>query len=85
MKNTETKKAMLLIALGVTLLGTGPMFVKYVHANGVLVGFYRLFFAAIMLSVPVGLMKSPPKDQTPAKGGLKWAVLGGLVFAANIS
>jgi hypothetical protein len=39
MKNTESKKALLLIALGVLLLGTGPMFVKFVHANGVLVGF----------------------------------------------
>lgn len=87
MKNTETKKAMLFIALGVLLLGTGPMFVKYVHANGVLVGFYRLFFAAIMLSLPMGLMKSRAEsaDQPPAGGGLKWAVLGGLVFAANIS
>ena len=87
MKNTEAKKAMLFITLGVLLLGTGPMFVKYVHANGVLVGFYRLFFAAVMLSLPMGWMKFRPEPagQAPARGGLKWAVLGGLVFAANIS
>jgi|GEM_PF-847949 len=85
MKNTESKKAMIFIGLGVLLLGTGPMFVKYVHANGVLVGFYRLFFAAIMLSIPVLIIK--PKEEKPlqAGGGLKWAVLGGLVFATNIS
>ena len=85
MKNTESKKAMIFIGLGVLLLGTGPMFVKYVHANGVLVGFYRLFFAAIMLSIPVLIIK--PKEEKPLQtgGGLKWAVLGGLVFATNIS
>ena len=85
MKNTESKKAMLFIALGVLLLGTGPMFVKYVHANGVMVGFYRLFFAAIMLTIPVWLVKTRREVQPSAKGGMKWAVLGGLVFAANIS
>ncbi|MDK2981618.1 MAG: hypothetical protein PWQ55_1965 [Chloroflexota bacterium] len=88
MKNTETKKAMLFIALGVLLLGTGPMFVKYVSANGVLVGFYRLFFAAIMLSIPVALTRSrleAAQQSAPAHGGLKWAILGGLVFATNIS
>ncbi len=85
MKNSESKKAMLFIMLGVLLLGTGPMFVKYVQANGVLVGFYRLFFAAIMLSIPALLVKPEKEDSRPAKGGLKWAVLGGLVFAANIS
>jgi len=39
MTKSESKNALLLIALGVLLLGTGPMFVKYVHANGVLVSF----------------------------------------------
>jgi drug/metabolite transporter (DMT)-like permease len=85
MKDTESKKAMLFIALGVTLLGTGPMFVKYVHANGVLVGFYRMFFAAIMLSIPNLLFKQEKDKPRIAKGGLKWALLGGLAFAANIS
>lgn len=73
------------IALGVLLLGTGPMFVKYVHANGVLVGFYRLFFAGIMLSLPAIFLKPKTEAVLPATGGLKWAILGGLVFALNIS
>ena len=46
MTNSDTKKAMLFIVLGVILLGTGPMFVKFVQSNGILVGFYRLFFAS---------------------------------------
>ena len=85
MTNSDTKKAMLFIVLGVILLGTGPMFVKYVQSNGILVGFYRLFFAAIMLSLMVRLNipKSDPAEQR--KGGLVWAILGGLVFAINIS
>jgi drug/metabolite transporter (DMT)-like permease len=81
----ESKKAMLFIVLGVILLGTGPMFVKFVHANGVLVGFYRLFFASIMLSVPACLIKTKKNPDLPAGSGLKWAVLGGLIFALNIS
>ena len=85
MSTTDSRKAMLYIILGVILLGTGPMFVKYVSANGVLVGFYRLFFAGIMLSLPVGFRSIKTKAKRPSKQGLGWAILGGLVFALNIS
>lgn len=81
----ETRKAMLTIILGVILLGTGPIFVKSVQANGVLVGFYRLFFAGLMLSAPAWLLKPKAEPLLPSKRGLILALLGGLVFALNIS
>lgn len=84
MNKSETKKALLLIALGVLLLGTGPMFVKYVHANGVLVGFYRLVFAGAMLSLPAVFLKPREEKILPAGNGLKWGILGGLVLALNL-
>jgi drug/metabolite transporter (DMT)-like permease len=85
MQNSQSKKALALIFLGVLLLGTGPMFVKYVHANGVLVGFYRLFFAAAMLSLPAIFLKPKTEKILPSGKGLKWGILGGLVLALNLS
>lgn len=89
MTNSDTKKAFIYIIIGVILLGTGPMFVKYVHANGILVAFYRLFFASFMLSLMVlqHNLQHKKKEQTFSIGktGIFWAVLGGVVFAINIS
>jgi drug/metabolite transporter (DMT)-like permease len=85
MTNTQTKKALFYIALGVILLGTGPMFVKYVSANGILVGFYRLFFASLMLSVMIWRHPSGKETGSSGKSGIQWAILGGLAFAVNIS
>ena len=78
------KKALFGIGIGVLLLGTGPMFVKFVKANGTLVGFYRLLFASMMLALPV-LLGS--KNQTPTLDKDKsvlWVLLGGISFAINI-
>ena len=78
------KKALFGIGIGVLLLGTGPMFVKFVKANGTLVAFYRLLFASVMLALPV-LISS--KNQTPTLDKDKsvlWVLLGGISFAINI-
>ena len=78
------KKALLRIGIGVLLLGTGPMFVKFVRANGILVAFYRLLFAGVMLTLPV-LIGS--ENQVTSEGKDKWVLwvlLGGSAFAVNI-
>lgn len=52
MADSANRKGFTTIAVGVALLGTGPIFVKSVHANGILVGFLRMAFAGLMLSIP---------------------------------
>ncbi len=84
-QSSNKQKATLEIFLGVFLLGTGPMFVKFVRANGTLVAFYRLLFAAGMLAIPVFLTRkkySPPRGGKPQSG---WLIAGGLAFAVNIT
>jgi len=81
----KTRQAYAFILLGVILLGSGPMFVKFVNANGILVGFYRMFFASLMLSLLVLLGKPRPSGGERPQPQWGWAVLGGLVFALNIS
>ena len=78
------KKALFGIGIGVLLLGTGPMFVKFVKANGTLVAFYRLLFASVMLMLPVFISS---KNQIPAlekDKSVLWVLLGGVTFAINI-
>ncbi len=78
------KKALFKIAIGVLFLGTGPMFVKFVRANGTLVAFYRLLFASVMLTLPVLIGN---KNQVSIEGkdkSILWVLLGGSAFAINI-
>jgi len=78
------KKALLGIGIGVLLLGTGPMFVKFVKANGTLVAFYRLLFASVMLMLPV-LISGENRISTLNKDkSVLWILLGGSTFAINI-
>lgn len=86
MTSRKEKKAFLYIALGVALLGTGPIFVKSVQAHGVLVGFYRLLFASLMMAVPAWLMRQPQpeKSKKSKQEEWGWSVLGGVCFAFNI-
>ena len=82
----QERKALLYIALGVILLGSGPIFVKSIQAHGVLVGFYRLFFASLMLSLPAWRLRSQKPDNAP-EGYPEWiwSVLGGMTFGINIA
>jgi drug/metabolite transporter (DMT)-like permease len=93
--NTETKyiekkslrRAYIAIFAGIILLGTGPMFVKFVRANGTQVAFYRLLFAAVMLAAPALL--SQRKRLLQGDGAVKkqngWLAAGGIAFAVNIA
>lgn len=86
--NTEKnplRSAYIAIFAGIILLGTGPMFVKFVRANGTQVAFYRLLFAAVMLGVPALLSQ---RNQAPQAGGIgknMWLAAGGIAFAVNIT
>lgn len=77
-------KALLKIAIGVLLLGTGPMFVKFVRANGTLVAFYRLLFASVMLTLPVLIGSENQISSESKEKSVLWVLLGGSAFAINI-
>ena len=80
----EKRKAYLFIGLGVLCIGTGPIFVKFVHANGILVGFYRMLIAALVLTLPVLVRRQKPRSLV-STGAVKWAILGGIAFSINVS
>jgi len=79
------RKAYIEIISGIILLGTGPMFVKYVRANGVLVALYRLLFAALMLAIPALLSGRKSGNGQGRKGENIWLLAGGAAFAVNIA
>jgi len=80
-----TRRAYLEIFTGVFLLGTGPMFVKFVRANGTLVAFYRLLFAALMLAVPALVSERKQPKVHSRKTQFGWLAAGGIAFAVNIT
>jgi drug/metabolite transporter (DMT)-like permease len=83
--NALNKKALIEIGFGILLLGTGPMFVKFVQANGAVVAFYRLLFAGLMLTLPVVIQSK--NEAASLKDGKRsmWIVLGGLTLAINMA
>jgi drug/metabolite transporter (DMT)-like permease len=82
----KERKALIYIAIGVILLGSGPIFVKSVQAHGVLVGFYRLFFASLMLALPAWRLNGrDPSISVGSDHEWIWSALGGITFAANIA
>ena len=82
-KVKEKRKAYLFIGLGVLCIGTGPIFVKFIHAAGIMVGFYRLLFAALILTLPV-LIRNQKAKKVISRGAVKWAILGGIAFSVNV-
>lgn len=82
----KERKALIYVAIGVILLGSGPIFVKSVQAHGVLVGFYRLFFASLMLALPAWRLNLRDPSTSAGSGHeWIWSALGGITFAANIA
>ncbi|MCD6577543.1 MAG: EamA family transporter [Anaerolineaceae bacterium] len=78
------KKALFGISTGVLLLGTGPMFIKFINANGTLVAFYRLLFASLMLILPASMSRKNQTSTSDKDKSILWILLGGGSFAINI-
>ena len=85
MADLENRKGYIAIAVGVALLGTGPIFVKSVHANGILVGFLRMAFGGLMLTIPAVLSWKKQPLRLNEKGNKLWPLLGSLTYAINIA
>ena len=85
MNDSKTRKALVSILAGVVLLGTGPLFVKSVEASGLVIAFYRLLFASLMLTIPAAIQKQPKSGANEKKSAWIWGILGGLAYALNIA
>jgi drug/metabolite transporter (DMT)-like permease len=83
-KMKARRKAYLFLGLGVLCIGTGPIFVKFIHGSGSLVAFYRLLFAALFLTLPV-LIRNHRARVKISRGAVKWAILGGVAFSINVA
>jgi len=83
--DTIKQRSLWYILIGVTLLGTGPLFVKSVDSNGLMTAFYRLVFAAGLLTIPAFIIKQSATAEKKVSSAWIWAMLGGLSFALNVS
>ncbi len=83
-KQKDKRKAYLFLGLGVLCIGTGPIIVKFIHATGSLVSFYRLLFAALFLTLPV-LIRNRRAKVKNSPSAIKWAILGGIAFSINVA
>jgi drug/metabolite transporter (DMT)-like permease len=83
-KIKDRRKAYLFLGLGVLCIGTGPIFVKFIHGSGSLVAFYRLLFAAVFLTLPV-LIRNQRARVKISKNSMRWAILGGVAFSINVA
>jgi drug/metabolite transporter (DMT)-like permease len=83
-KLKDRRKAYLSLGLGVLCIGTGPIFVKFIHGSGSLVAFYRLLFAGLFLTLPV-LIRNQKARVKISTGSVTWAILGGIAFSINVA
>ena len=83
-KHKDRRKAYLFLGLGVLCIGTGPIFVKFIHGSGSLVAFYRLLFAALFLTPPV-LIRNQRSKVKLSTSSVKWAIVGGVAFSINVA
>lgn len=81
---SEKRKAYGFILLGVLCIGTGPIFVKFISAPGSLIAFYRLLFAALLLTLPA-LIRNRQQPRKISRKDIAVAVLGGVAFSINIA
>ncbi|MBW8010378.1 MAG: DMT family transporter [Chloroflexi bacterium] len=92
MKNSQTaiiksKKSLVVANLALVIaavtLGFSAIFVRWANAPGAVSSFYRMAIAVVILGWPFyrGLKANRPPDKT----GVRFAVLGGLFFAADLA
>ncbi len=74
--------AYLALGVGSISLGFSAIFVRWANAPGIVTAFYRMGIATVLLAWPFyRRIKARPN---PSRRGLRFAVLGGLFFAADL-
>ena len=82
--STSSRSGYLSIAFGLLMIATGPIFVKTIHANGFLVAFWRLVFAALILT---GVLLVRGRGRLKVSLGKDWklALAGAVIFTINMT
>jgi len=73
------------LALGVSIISMSfsAIFVRWANAPGIVASFYRMAIAAVLLAWP--FYRRVKARGTPSRRGQRFAVLGGLFFAADLA
>jgi len=80
----ERSKAHGFISLGVLCIATGPIFVKLISGPGSLIAFYRLLFAALLLT-PIAYIHQHRQPRPLSRKIVLTAILGGVAFSINVA
>lgn len=81
-KNSSTLPAYLALVAGIFLIGTSAILVKFANLPGIVSGFYRVGIASAVL-LPAWFYKNK-SVKLPIWDNLKFIVLGGVLFGADI-
>lgn len=71
------------LLVGILSLGFSAIFVRWAQAPGIVTSFYRMFFASLLLGIPF-YRGARAAGGYPSRG-IWVAILGGLLFAADLS
>ena len=74
--------AYLALGIGSLNIGFSAIFVRWAHAPGAVAGFYRVAIAALLMTWPFS-RRVKARGRLPRRG-IRFALLGGLFFAADL-
>lgn len=81
--NSSRFPAYLALGVGILSLSFSAMFVRWANAPGIVASFYRMAIATALLAWP--FYRRVKAHRSLSRRGLRFAVLGGLFFAADLS
>ncbi len=79
---TSPMRAYLGLAIGIASLAFSAIFVRWADAPGVITAFYRMAIAAVLLALPFA--RRVQSRGALSRRGVGFAVLGGVLFAADL-
>ena len=81
--NPSRFPAYLALGVGIMSLSFSAIFVRWANAPGIVTSFYRMAIAAVLLAWP--FYRQVKAQGSLSRRGLRFAVLGGLFFAADLA
>jgi drug/metabolite transporter (DMT)-like permease len=78
------RTASIALTIGVLAIGWSAIFVRWTSVSGMVSAFYRLAFASLVL-MPWWMLRGRSKKRTITPAARRAAVIGGIVFAADLA